>query len=797
MAFGNSILLLAMAGVAAPIVLHLTMRPKPRRMTFPALQFVARRQETNRRRLQLRQWVLLALRCLAIVLAALALARPSVASAETGRWLIAGALGLAGLLSAALAVWSWTRPAGPGRWVSWGLLAASGLALAAGAGVAVGAAAATGPLIGDQEAPVAAVLVIDTSPRMEYVQAGETRLEAAQALALRLIRELPEDSQVAVLDSRRAGAFFSADRAAARTSVERTSVRGVSHPLTDILSDAVQLAASSDLTRQEIYIFTDLSQAAWPDSPALQQRLRAHPELLFYAFDVGVRAPRNVALGDVQLSATTLGRGGQCVLSTDVRSLGLAGDISVRVDVERFEPTLPEIRDGKVRLPSSEPRGRATVQTQSGQATSVELRVTLDEPGVHHGRVLLESEDALAADNLRHFTLEVRDAWPVLLAHGPHASPDFVESALAPEDYRDFACTVSPQGKLSDYDLSPFAAICLLDPEPLDDAMWLRLQQYVQGGGGLWVQLGRNAEVAALNRDAPQRVLPGHLTRQWRAGGRELFWDLRDGSHPALRLLREQATSLGWSRLPVFRHWVLDPVDASARVLIGYSDNRFPAVLEQELGAGRVVVSTTPLSDIYDTPSAWNELVFGENNWPVFVLANELLLSLVQEGGQRLNYVVGEPVSLSNDEREEPLRYQLFSPSEPPQDVASREGQLSIGYTDAAGAYRLKGNRDGPRLKGFSCNLPAAATDLQRIDEAQLQSIFGPDRCQVASNWEQLERVQGRQRVGREFFPLLMVLLAVVLGMELLLANRFYGDARASSATRAAAAGPPIQGSSA
>ena len=54
MTFLHPLLLAGAAMVAVPIVLHLLMRRKPRRLEFPALQLVRQRHDTNRRRLRLR-----------------------------------------------------------------------------------------------------------------------------------------------------------------------------------------------------------------------------------------------------------------------------------------------------------------------------------------------------------------------------------------------------------------------------------------------------------------------------------------------------------------------------------------------------------------------------------------------------------------------------------------------------------------------------------------------------------------------------------------------------------------------
>ena len=55
-------------------------------------------------------------------------------------------------------------------------------------------------VLGDREAPVAAALVFDTSPRMLYRQNNTTRLDDAREMGLWLLTQLPEESQVAVID---------------------------------------------------------------------------------------------------------------------------------------------------------------------------------------------------------------------------------------------------------------------------------------------------------------------------------------------------------------------------------------------------------------------------------------------------------------------------------------------------------------------------------------------------------------------------------------------------------------------
>ena len=77
MTFLNATLIFGAGAVAVPIVLHLIARREPRKVVFPSVRFLTKRFDSNRSRLQVRRWWLLALRIAALVALALALARPA------------------------------------------------------------------------------------------------------------------------------------------------------------------------------------------------------------------------------------------------------------------------------------------------------------------------------------------------------------------------------------------------------------------------------------------------------------------------------------------------------------------------------------------------------------------------------------------------------------------------------------------------------------------------------------------------------------------------------------------------
>ena len=83
----NSTILAGLLLAAVPLILHLTMKARPKRIEFPALRLLKVRRTANSRRMRLRQILLLVLRTLLIVILVLLFARPSLPAANYSlRW---------------------------------------------------------------------------------------------------------------------------------------------------------------------------------------------------------------------------------------------------------------------------------------------------------------------------------------------------------------------------------------------------------------------------------------------------------------------------------------------------------------------------------------------------------------------------------------------------------------------------------------------------------------------------------------------------------------------------------------
>jgi len=710
MTFVNALFLAGIAFVALPIVLHLIMRRKPRRFEFPALQLVKRRHQTNSQRLRLRHLLLLLLRMLVIILLAIALSRPSIK---------------------------------------------------------------LGGVLGSQESPVAAALVFDCSPRMEYRNDNITRLKAAEKLGLWLLTQLPRESQIAVLDTRQGPATFQIDRGVARQRIERLTTIANSQPLTDVVDDALRLLAESELTRKEVYVFTDMAKSAWPADATSAIRAEAEkvPNVEVYVIDVGVKKPANFGLDELRLGDQVISANNSFSVQTKISSTRSGG----RKTVEFY------LLDAN-RVPQK--RSEQSVNLGENVSEQIEFRVGSLDVGTHKGFVRIVGQDALPCDDTRFFTVDVKPAWNILVA-APRPEEDyslFLTEAIAPLAFRRsgqarFECKIISLDRLRKFDLAPYSVVCLLDPTPLRPVIWQKLADFVSEGHGVAIFLGRNARpTSPFNQPEAQELLPGKLTIQARFPEGNLHLSPRNLEHPILAPFRVSEGAIPWSVFPVFRYWQLEKLASGAHVVVPFNNGQ-PALVERTLGRGHVLTMTTPVSDWTDR-EPWNLLPVGES-WPFVILSNQMMLYLAGSGDERLNYYSGQTAVIPIDKDLKREAFLVTTPDDVKFTFAAdpKRNSLVITSTDTPGNYRIQaGGKDTGVDLGFSVNLEAEQTKLHRLTKEELEEILSPLDCRVARNRSEIDRDISIGRVGRELFPTLVMLLALTLAFEYVISNRFYKE---------------------
>ena len=701
-------LLLAGAGlVVVPVILHLLMRRKPVPRVFPALRFLEQRAMANRRRLRLTHLLLLLMRMAVLLALAVALARPTLRGA--------------------------------------GFLA-------------------------DGEGPVAAVLVVDTSPRMELRHANRTRLQDAAALARALFAKLPATSQVAVVDTAGGPAAFTPTVAAAVARLDRLAVGPSTRSLPSAIQEGYRLLESAPGVRHELYVFTDCSQGAWEGNTAADL-VKAHPDASVLWVDVGARAAQNFSLEGLDLSTDRPTAGSVLGLTVDTRRSG--PDAQRPIAVELLGP------DGRYARRAVKP-----VAWKEGEQGSVEFEVPGLEPGVRQGRVVLDGTDDMEADNARYFTVEVGSPEKVLIA-APAPAEDtgrFLLQAIAPSALRKagkgrFDATLVDVAALEATPWDGYDGMVIADPPPLPARTLDLLWQWVAGGKGLVVWLGpRAADAQRFDSEAARKLLGGRIVRVWRTPGEENYLAPSGLEHPILAPFRRVGDAVPWQDFPVGRLWAGGAADAprGATVVAAYRDG-LPAILEHRVGNGTVVVVTTPVSQAAGDPEAWNRLATGFEPWPFVILANETLLHAVDAADDR-NVVAGSPAVVRLDRRD--IATALVSVpggDDFPAAVDQRRGTVTVTATQVPGNYRVRSGGEAAGIsRGFSANLAPEAIDARRLPDASLVRL---------------------ERVGAELSGWFIVLAALAMAADWILANRFYAardDAPAGARPGVPPGGPAV-----
>jgi len=718
LSFLSPLLLWGTALIAAPVVLHLIMRRKPVPYLFPALRFLQQRATANRRRLRVNHLLLLLLRIAALALLALALARPVL------------------------------------RGAGW---------------------------LPEDEGPVAAAFVFDTAPRMMLREANQTRLERAATMAKVLFAKLPSGSQVAVLDTAGTPAAF-AQAVAAEARVDRLSAASPTGSLPAAIAAARRLLDQAENPRRELYVFTDCSQGAWSQAVAREGDppvAEVTPTTLYC--DVASRTPRNFAIESVDLSGERIASGTPLVVTARIGHVG--PDATRQAAVEVAAP------DGRfVR------RAAKAISPVGGRPETARFEISGLPPGIHQGRVVLDGSDDLVADDTSFFTVEVGSPSRVIVASAKPAGQTgrLMMEALAPAALRKagtarFAPEPVDFTALDATNWKQAAGIVLLDPPAMSERECEALAAWVTEGHGLVVWLGPAAAGGAegFNTAASRRLLGGQLVRVWRSPDAGNYLAPTTLDHPVLAAFRRVGDAVPWQDFPVFRHWEFLPNEPTDNARPGADDrgaavplvtyrNGLPAILEHRIGEGRVVIVTTPVGFEAANPDAWNLLATGFEPWPFLILANETVLHAIDTTAER-NVMAGSPVVIPLGRRDLPTAI-VHTPSgeDFPVAIDRARGTATVTATLEPGNYTVRaGGAIGGVSDGFSVVLNPTAIDFRRLTPEQLGDVLGPEH-RLARTEDELVRDVNLERIGSELFGWMIVLAAVAMAADWIMANRFY-----------------------
>jgi hypothetical protein len=686
MTFGllNTALLLGLAGLAIPIIIHLLHRRRFEVVDWGAMQFL-QISETTRRRLLIEEIILMVLRMGLIGVLVMGLAAPFVVSAF-----------LAKILH--------DRPSRD------------------------------------------LVLVFDGSASMGLAGQGSPPQERAQAWGRSLLQELSPNDGMAVLLARKqvvALTDLTHDQAQIREQIDRLPPPNGSADLPEAIREALRiLNEKSRSAERDIIVLSDGQKYGWADENTLfrwkllvsllQEGSAVPPRLWVINLDAGRPAnPPNWTLSPIRTRRPVAHVHEDLQFRTDLVLFGQDSyepPFAMRLEVDGREMS------NRLHVPGKAPLTHGQVP--------LTFHHRFETPGSHLLSVIVEPDlppekrppgyqmkDGLAADNRRDFAIEVLPPLPVLLVDEPEIprgksrrASDFLRDALAPaiDPTPEMQVRVASAKELDaaalGLDLPPGDSrkprvLILTNVLRLSDGQQTAIREYLDSGGGLLVTLGAQVDEKFYNTlvarpdsgtERSNAWLPARLEQIVTAAPGRPHHPLTTGlTHPALERFRLDPSA--WGRVEFQRWWKVQPA-AQANTLARLTGND-PLLVEGPPGAGRVLLCTVPLGE------GWETNFFGMPEFPVLIHEIVNYLAGVRGGdygvrspeynlhpGQPLRFrLEGESWNALTLERpqEEPLPLVFDGPRRPGAHRAQlmqtpTSNVVSFSGTEAVGVYRLR-----------------------------------------------------------------------------------------------------------
>jgi hypothetical protein len=685
--------LLGLLGIGLPLWLHRFARDTRTKEPFASLMLLEPSQIHQSREHTLRYWLLLALRIALLALIVLAFAQPSL---------------------------PWRTP----------------------------------PLEGRDR--TLHVIVLDTSLSMREGERWTRAVEKARALinALR-----PADQGMLVTaDSRVRVVKGPVNQSAAEEL--RTALSGVQPSAARLDYGMLMTSAPSWIGTERpatvFHLITDLQQSATPLQFA---DLEPPAGVKLVLEDIGTAGAANQYVKSVGVSERDAN-----VLEVRVGGAHLARTVVLTLDgKEKARRTAtapsagsagagaPNSAEGALRDTPSEGAGKSSGATEV--LANSDTRVLFNDldiaTGTHRVTVTLEPADSLPQDDQFFSVLERRE--PRALVIGATSNADDVSYfAAAVGALTNPRLTVERTGAdaLSQRALADYSVLVVSDVGVLNGATVENLQRYLESGGSILMTLGPRA--ARRDRIPLSTHVPD--TRSLKAQGTKPNGEVAgrvaavEESHPALR------DAQGWRSVRFFRYVPVTPLPDDT-VLIRFEDGH-PLLIERHVGAGRLLVLTSPLD------RDWSDLAIH----PLFVRFIGEAARYLTAAAAAPNTIVGAvlPTGVNGHNGA-----QVFDPSgKRVLALGDTAGQTRL-FAEGVGFYEVRG---GGRSDWIAVNADSRESELARMSNAsvaQWNRLQTPERA--TANVQQANADAGPQL--KALWPWLLLLAVTLAFVEPLVAN--------------------------
>lgn len=678
------------AAMSVPVIIHILARRRFKRIRWAAIEFLLQADRQNRRRVRLEDLILLLLRCLAVLLIGLLVARP--------------------------------------------FLQPQGLAA----------------MLGGSER-TERLFVLDDSFSMG-LHAGEGEVFDRGKLAVtRLVKMLREKSpndtvtvvRTSAMDNPVARGVFLNDEQTEDLFERIEGLKASEHSLSSrdmVASVKKMLDEQAGTINAAIYIVSDFQRKDWIESAGDGPEVSASPvaelakwgdedrQLSLVLVDVGEAGASNVAISGLR----------------SLRSrfvAGVSGDVEVQVS--NFSERATDKLDVDVAIGSvGQPTVALGAVEPAGQMNAP-VSVVFTQAGYDSVTVSKEADD-LPADDARTLVVESIEAIRILIVNGEPSSDSYrdevalLRTALRPagEVFSGNEVNVIDETQLDTADLTNYDVIFLANVYRVSELTAEALSSFVGGGGGLAIFLGDQVDADFYNdtlyRDG-RGLLPLALGERTTAPASGTRLSAVDRLHPIVRIFGGRNNPFV-GRIYFDQYFTCqqdeDETDTGesfapkATIIASYDNSdATPAIAERRFGEGRVILFTSSVDQ------EWNDWA-KDASYVVTML--EISQYLARGEGANSDLLIGEPIRFAVDpakyERDVLVRTPRYPAEQEVPVTAQPAGngqgfELNWDQTDQSGVYQfVMSNTIGEQeVWSAAVNLDPEESNLVKATEPELR----------------------------------------------------------------------------
>jgi len=432
----------------------------------------------------------------------------------------------------------------------------------------------------------------------------------------------------------------------------------------------------------------------------------------------------------------------------------------------------PRTLDAVLELGGRVVQTRRTTVPASG-AAQVRFTPVAIASGATRGAVKVPA-DSLPANDVFNFTLAPDAAVSVLIVEPQRARPNqslFLSRALAIGDRPTFKVDVKSIELVTPADFADRSLVVLNEVAPPNGASGARLREAVTSGAGL-ILVPADARTENWGKEW-QPLLParfGPVSDRTSGGGGTLA--SVDYAHPIFESFSAPRSG-DFSTSHVYRHRGATP--ATGASVIARFDDGAPALIEQPLGTGKIMLWTSSLDEY------WTDLPLQ----PVFLpFVHELAKYAGRYSDARASFTAGAPLDLSRHGELTAMFQVAGAPDkgdvalilESPSGKKSRmhaRGADHIAELRERGFYELRGlNTAAGSGRPIAVNVDIAESDLSHFEPQELVAmVTGATVVAEGTTGATVEAKEALERRQTIWWYLLIVAL-LILAAETMLSNR-------------------------